>query len=95
MVLPTGGAALAQDDAPSTATYDAAAYADAERMMDGLMGERIFGADPSAQVTRAQFVRGVTKIFGVPELGSGGRGHHVLQPHARPGVRDNLLRRQP
>lgn len=71
MVLPTGGAALAQDDAPSTATYDAAAYADAERMMDGLMGERIFGADPSAQVTRAQFVRGVTKIFGVPELGSG------------------------
>lgn len=69
-MLPTG-AATAQDAADTAKNYDAAAYADAQRMIDGLFGENeeIFGADPAAAVTRAQFVGGVTKIFGVPAVG--------------------------
>ena len=59
---------VAEEVAPYV--YDVKAYEDARNLMLSIAGEEIFGTDPAAEVTRAQFVAGTCAVFRIPAIES-------------------------
>ena len=82
MVLTSAGFVMAEDTTGTTPAYDAQAYEVASGLMESLLGASVFGSDPAAQVSRAQFVSGVTKIFGVPAISADQLYSDVGSDHA-------------
>ena len=57
--------------------YDTYSYETASALMSNLLKEDVFGTDAKAEVSRARFVYGVTKIFGVPGVTGASEGDAV------------------
>ncbi len=69
MVLSVGIVSLAQDAETETAVkYDTVAYSRALNLMESVVGESVFGSDPTKMLTRAEFVDGIAKIFKVDDV---------------------------
>lgn len=82
MIFSLGLPAMAEEAAEVQVAYDTEAYEDALGLMNSLLCETVFGADPAAAVTRGQFVYGVAKIFSVPGVGADAVYSDVPAEHA-------------
>ena len=70
----SASAVFAADEAVEEAApyvYDVKAYEDARNLMLSIVGEEIFGTDPAAEVTRAQFVAATCAVFNIPAVEAG------------------------
>lgn len=84
MMFSAGAVSFAQDaaaEAEASLKYDAKAYDRALSLMNSLLDEAVFGDAPGQLLTRAEFVRGVAKIFGVPEVESASIYSDVKEDH--------------
>lgn len=69
MVLSVSIVSLAQDaETETTVKYDTVAFNKALNLMESVIGESIFGSDPTKMLTRAEFVDGIAKIFKVEDV---------------------------
>lgn len=72
MIISAGAVFAADEVAEETApyVYDVKAYNDARNLMISITGDEVFGTDPAAEVTRAQFVAGTCAMFNIPAMES-------------------------